>query len=223
MNQMPYNPLTEDSIRLLDSVTVRPEHLGRPRLNIQDITRRGFLIGAGSLLVLAPYGCGTKSGEGGEEPSGETRTVEHALGKTEVPVNPQRIATFTQFELEYALALGLEQRLVTAQSAATLQVGFLERQRRELDAVSTGDSTEPSIEAAAAQSPDLIVSRSGYIEQIYDELSQIAPTVGLPTTTEWKEPFRFFARVVGERERGEEVLSAYEAARPRGTGRPRRT
>lgn len=38
-------------------------------------TRREFLIGAGSLLVLAPYGCGSESRQGGENTSDNTRTV----------------------------------------------------------------------------------------------------------------------------------------------------
>lgn len=37
-------------------------------------TRRQFLIGAGSLLVLAPFGCGSDDGAGGETISDETRS-----------------------------------------------------------------------------------------------------------------------------------------------------
>jgi len=171
-------------------------------------TRREFLIGAAGLLVLAPFGCGGESGEGGETTSGGTHTIEHDLGTTEVPVNPQRVATLTQFGLEYALAL--DRPPVAAPGSETLEVDYLKRRRRELDAVSTGDATEPNVEAVAAQQPDLIVARSNYIEQIYDELSEIAPTVGLPVILDWKRTFRFFARVVGRQERAEEVLSAYE-------------
>lgn len=171
-------------------------------------SRREFLIGAGSLLVLAPFGCGGESGGGGETTSSGTRTIEHELGTTEVPVNPQRVATLTQFGLEYALAVDLPP--AAAPSAETLQVDYLKRRRRELDALSTGDATEPNVEAVAAQQPDLIVARSNYIEQIYNELSEIAPTIGLPVILEWKKTFRFFARVVGRQKRAEEVLFAYE-------------
>jgi ABC-type Fe3+-hydroxamate transport system substrate-binding protein len=56
---------------------------------VDDATRREFLIGAAGLLLL-PAACGGQQ-DGGDSPSGETRTVEHQLGTTEVPVNPQRI------------------------------------------------------------------------------------------------------------------------------------
>lgn len=55
-----------------------------PLPEIDDATRREFLLGAAGLLLLAPYGCGSSvgsGGEGGSGPSGETRVVEHAAGR----------------------------------------------------------------------------------------------------------------------------------------------
>lgn len=52
-------------------------------------TRREFLIGAGSLLVLAPYGCGNRenAGRGGEGQPGETNRLRVALPTDEGPFN----------------------------------------------------------------------------------------------------------------------------------------
>lgn len=172
-------------------------------------TRREFLIGAGSLLVLAPYGCGGESGQEGETTASGTRTVEHVLGVSEVPVSPQRIAVITRVDFEYAAAL--DAPLVAAPNPVSLEPQtYLRRRREKMDLVGIGSGNEPNIESIATAEPDLIVSRSLYIEDTYDELSQIAPTVGLDHTQSWKKQFDFFARVVGRRERGEELLSAYE-------------
>lgn len=56
----------------------RPEMALPPLPEIDDVTRGAFLIGAAGLLLI-PAGCGSNGGNGGDA-SGETRTVEHALG-----------------------------------------------------------------------------------------------------------------------------------------------
>ncbi|MDQ3508561.1 MAG: hypothetical protein M3494_11190 [Actinomycetota bacterium] len=78
-----------------------------PRIH-NDFTRRDFLTGAGSLLVLGAAGCGgSGSGEGGEETSASARTIEHKYGSTEIPESPERIVTVGLTEQDYLLALGV--------------------------------------------------------------------------------------------------------------------
>ncbi len=77
-----------------------------PLPEIDDVTRREFLIGTAGLLLL-PAGCGS-DGEGGDEASGEMRTVEHALGTTEVPTEPRRVVVIDSYlTLTTALMLGV--------------------------------------------------------------------------------------------------------------------
>ncbi|MGB3681413.1 MAG: hypothetical protein WA990_02900, partial [Rubrobacteraceae bacterium] len=62
--------------------TQQPE----PRTStVENITRRQFLVGAGSLLLLGATGCsGGGSGSGGGETSSDpARTIEHKYGSTE--------------------------------------------------------------------------------------------------------------------------------------------
>lgn len=141
-------------------------------------TRREFLIGVGSLLLLAPYGCGGDSGAGGETTSDGTRPFEHAAGVTDVPVNPERIVTTTdQNALLPLLELGVE----PVASAGLVQDDGTEKFRRvegfdTSDVEFVGAYGQPNAEAVAAQNPDLIVGYE-FDEEFYDTLSQIAPTV----------------------------------------------
>lgn len=73
------------------------------------ITRRGFLAGAGSLLLLGAAGCGGGSGSGEQSSggSGDTRTIEHKFGSTEVAGMPERVVSVGYSDQDPILALGV--------------------------------------------------------------------------------------------------------------------
>lgn len=174
---------------------------------IDDATRREFLIGAAGLLLL-PAACG---GDGGNEGSGsgETRRVEHALGTTEVPVSPQRVIALDASVIPDAL-LALDQRPVGATpSSGEGYPSWLEGEMRNVESV--GRDGEPNLEAVAALEPDLILGYD-YHEDIYAELSEVAPTVAVPgsVTQDWKIAFREIAEAIGEEERGARTIADYE-------------
>nr|WP_275889368.1 iron-siderophore ABC transporter substrate-binding protein [Nakamurella flavida] len=69
---------------------------------------------------------------------------------------------------------------------------------------------EPNLEAVAAVGPDLILSNSAAAEGIYDQLSQIAPTVlAEGTGVNWKQDFPLIADAVGATEQAQAELDAY--------------
>lgn len=72
---------------------------------IDDTTRREFLLGIAGLLLL-PAACGG-DGEGGGS-SGRTRTVELASGTVKVPSDPQRVVVLQSFVLPHMLPMGVE-------------------------------------------------------------------------------------------------------------------
>ena len=79
------------------------------------------------------------------------------------------------------------------------------------DVETVGLGGEANLEKVATLNPGLILGYD-YHEDIYDELSQMAPTVALSGITEdWKEPFRKVAKVVGEQQRAERVIEEYFA------------
>ena len=165
------------------SVPVQPPQLmtPQPMLCVTDMspyrpTRRKFLIGAGSLLILAPFGCGT--GEQGDGGSGGTRTVEHAMGESEVPAEPGRIVALTgQMDLDALLALGLQPIAAGANFENDTAVNPWSQNRLEEDVEVFKFRPEPNVEKIATFEPDLIVGHIGWLEPVYDELSQLAPTV----------------------------------------------
>lgn len=181
-------------------------------------TRREFLIGAGSLLLLAPYGCGDGgSGAGGETDSG-TRTVRHAMGEAEVPASPGRIVAVTgQMDLDALLALGIQPVAAGANFEDDTAVNPWSEDRLEDGVEVFRFRPEIDVEQVATFEPDLILGHIGWMEPVYDQLSQLAPTVVVPydggaegEDAMWREPMRIVARAVGREERGEEVLSEIE-------------
>ena len=176
----------------------------------EDITRWQFLIGAGSFLVLAPFGCGGESGAGGPTISGESRTVEHAFGTSEVPAEASRIVAIGAEVAEVRLALGIEPVAVDSYAATYpyLDLGGVE---------TVGDLGSLNLETIANTEPDLIISLDEIIEGTYDELSEIAPTVAISsldgTTAQWRHYGRDLAAAFAARRgtrRFDELLAAYE-------------
>lgn len=196
-------------IRTGGCVPVYPKRFD-PLPIIKDITRRNFLVGAGGLVLLAPYGCG--SGEEGESgSSGETRTVEHALGTTEVPRKPERIASMDGEEtLEAMLALGV-QPVATARPSSTGEIPAYVLEKVEGEMEDLGEQTQPNLETLAAEEPDLIIGSSEDIEAVYPELSEIAPTLVRQTNQEeWRADFREVARFLGNRDGAKAQIAAFD-------------
>jgi iron complex transport system substrate-binding protein len=184
---------------------------------IEDITRRDFLVGGAAALLLAR--CGS-DGESSGETSGATRTVRHALGETQVPARPERtVALVTATELDGLLTLGLD--LVAAAADTHDSDGRLvwpayleERFPDRLEEVEMLPrlTQEISLERVAGLQPDLIVGTALDLEEVYDELSQIAPTVGIEE--DWKQPWQGVLRdlsgVFAERERADRIISDFD-------------
>ncbi len=76
---------------------------------------------------------------------------------------------------------------------------------------------EPNLEAIASLEPDVILdTRSDNSQERHDLLSPVAPVVGPPPGVEvtygttWQQQTRQVARVLGEEERGEELITELE-------------
>lgn len=141
--------------------------------------------------------------------AGEVRTIEHSMDTTDVTCTPERVVTLGQGATDAALALG-----VTPVGAADPWGGqwyaYLADQVEGITSI--GSETEPNLEAIAALQPDLIIGSQTRHEAIYDQLTQIAPTVfaeGIGKV--WKENFQLYAQALCREETGDELLAAWEA------------
>jgi iron complex transport system substrate-binding protein len=76
-----------------------------------------------------------------------------------------------------------------------------------------GTIAEPNLEAIAALRPDLILSNRARHEDLYDELSQIAPTVFAERVgAVWKDNFLLDAEALGLEDDAAQLLEKYETA-----------
>lgn len=142
--------------------------------------------------------------------AGETRTVEHAMGATEVPPAPERVVVLDSSFLDAALALGVTPVGATEASVGFGMPAYLADQVSDIDVV--GLTEEPNLEAVAALQPDLILGAKVRHEALYEQLSEIAPTVFSESSgTNWKDGLSVTADALGAQDEGEQWLADYDA------------
>jgi iron complex transport system substrate-binding protein len=163
-------------------------------------------------LAAAFTACGTaKKEEVKQEPaqSVQVRTIEHAMGKTEIKGTPKKIVVLTNEGTEALLALG-----VKPVGAAKSWTGnpWYKHIEKEMEGVqNVGDESQVNIEAIAALSPDLIIGNKMRHEKIYDQLSKIAPAVYSNTLRgEWKPNFEFYSKVLNKEAEGKEIIKKFD-------------
>ena len=142
--------------------------------------------------------------------AGLPKTVEHALGTTEIPATPEQIVVLNQYSLlDYLLALGLPPAASTGDPAADYPfASYLEGRTDGIEMV--GGTEEPNLEQIAALRPDLILANP-WQEDIYAELSEIAPTVGVPLSySDYLEELRWVADLVGRSNEAEALIAEHE-------------
>ncbi len=179
--------------------------------------RRPALSAAGLALAaaLTLTACGGADAASSDVPASSTadaafpRTVEHAMGTTEIEEQPERVVVLDTGELDSALSLG-----VTPVGAVTTAVDseFLSYLAEDAEGIEVvGTIPEPNLEEIAALEPDLILSNSVRHEDLYDQLSQIAPTVFAADLGDtWKENFLLAAEALGKEDEAATALEEYE-------------
>jgi iron complex transport system substrate-binding protein len=135
------------------------------------------------------------------------RTVTHARGTTTIPAAPARVAVLDSGELDSVLALGITPVAIAVPNRTV--PSYLAAKVQGVPIV--GDVGTINLEAVAAAKPDLILGSKLRVDQLYDPLSAIAPTVlsirpGFP----WKEDFLLVAASLGEETTATKVLNDYQ-------------
>lgn len=144
-----------------------------------------------------------------EKASDTVRTIEHAMGKTEIKGNPTKIVILTNEGTEALLSLGIKP--VGAAKSWTGDPWYKHIEKDMEGVQNLGDESQINIEAVAALNPDLIIGNKMRHEKIYDQLSKIAPTVYSNTLRgEWKTNFEFYANVLGKEKEGAEIIKNFD-------------
>lgn len=73
-----------------------------------------------------------------------------------------------------------------------------------------GQETQPNLEEIAKLNPDLIIASKLRHEEVYEKLSQIAPTVTHETVFRFKETLELVGKAANKEDKADEVLAAYE-------------
>jgi iron complex transport system substrate-binding protein len=131
--------------------------------------------------------------------------VKHAVGSTCVPRTIQRLVTLDAASFENAIALGFKPIGTVLAEQST---PYLENQ--QLAATNIGQMGTPSLERILTLHPDLIVGLN-YHEEIYAQLSQIAPTLLLEFghSGEWKSFFQNFSDALNRSAIAQQIMQTY--------------
>src|SRR5690625_1326819 len=160
--------------------------------------RKFTLLFALSALLLFLAACGDSEDgntdkDAASEDKQETMTVEHELGKTDVPKNPEKVVVFDFGTLDTLDMLGIEVVGVPQGNIPT----YFETYGSD-DDENVGRLREPDFEKIAEVDPDLIII-SGRQSELYEQLQDIAPTIYLGVdTTRYMDSFKENLATIGE-------------------------
>lgn len=120
-------------------------------------------------------------------------TVEHELGETVVPANPESVVVFDYGVLDSLRELGVDP-VAVPQGNIPAHLDEFESDDYE----NAGTLFEPDFETIYGLSPDLIII-SGRTSEAYDELNDIAPTIHMGVdNTNYIESFKENVTLLGE-------------------------
>ena len=138
------------------------------------------------------------------------RDITHAMGVTDVPDNPQRIVVLTNEGTEALLAIG-----VTPVGAVKSWVGepWYDHIAADMAEVTVlGEESAVNLEVLVALEPDLILGNKQRHEDIYEQLSAIAPTViSERLRGDWKINMALYTDAIGKGAEGQAALDAFDA------------
>ena len=149
------------------------------------------------------------------ESAATTRVITHALGETEVPADPQRIVVLDAVDNLLALGIkpvGAAQWVGTASGMEASWPAYLDPAALE-GITFLGASNQPNLEILVSLHPDLIIGRLNPHEELYAQLSEIAPTVivAAQNSSDWREQFFDYAEIVGREAEAQELMAEFEA------------
>jgi len=177
---------------------------------------RGHLSVAITLSMLMTVGCSAltqappnSNQQSQTTDSAETRTIQHAMGTTRITGTPQRVVVLTNEATDSVLSLGVTPVGAVQSWAGDPYYDYIEAELIEVPAV--GDELQPSLERIVSLQPDLIIGSKVRQQQVYEQLSAIAPTVFSETIgATWKDNLKLYAEALNREAEAEAVLAEWD-------------
>ena len=164
------------------------------------------------MTAMMFVGCASNSATNEDKVNGNTVTVTDVRGEVEIPADPQRIVDWSG-NSDILSILGYDV-IGTANSDAydyTKLPSYLEETLSGAEILGYSYQDTMDVEAIMNLNPDLIVI-STIQEKMYDQLSEIAPTVMIQLEAlNWKDDVRALGKVFGKEEVANEWIANYEA------------
>ena len=164
------------------------------------------------MTAVMLVGCEVNGGTSNEKTSEKTVTVTDVRGEVEIPAEPQRIVDLSG-NSDILSILGYKV-IGTANSDAydyTKFPSYLEETLKGAEILGYSMQDTMDVEAVMNLNPDLIVI-STVQEKMYDQLSEIAPTVMIQLEAlNWKDDVKAFAKVFNKEDAANKWLADYEA------------
>ncbi|MFC4324294.1 ABC transporter substrate-binding protein [Litchfieldia salsa] len=143
-----------------------------------------------------------------EQAEADVREITHALGTTKIEGTPQKIVTLYQGATDAIVAF--EVKPVGVVESWVQQPNY-EYLRADLEGVKiVGLETQPNLEEIAALKPDLIIASKLRHEEVYAQLSEIAPTVAHETVFDFKGTVELMGEAMNQQEKADELLAAWD-------------
>lgn len=151
----------------------------------------------------------------------DCRMVEHEMGETEICGQPQKVVALSPHILDNILSLGV-QPFAYAQAGILNSPTFGQPEQQipylgpyvTTQPINLGSRRSPSLERLAQSQPDVILGENWHLEDQYDFLSQIAPTLlfsdfGENDRQHWRHNIKGIAQALGREEQAEDLLARY--------------
>jgi iron complex transport system substrate-binding protein len=140
----------------------------------------------------------------------DCRVVQHAMGETCIPHNPQRVITLWMSTFSSALALGIKPIAYTWVSGEPFPE-HLQDKANEDEVQFLGSLDQPNLERILWLKPDLILSNT-QLQNIYKPLSKIAPTVVLDYPSPpplWQKHLEDVAKLFDKEKESKQLVDKY--------------
>ncbi|BAY86135.1 ABC transporter, iron(III) dicitrate-binding periplasmic protein [Calothrix parasitica NIES-267] len=173
---------------------------------------KSFLLATITFIIIT--GCNNYSSQkkqisNSNSATSECKVIKHELGKTCVPLNPQRIIALDESMMEILLALELKP--IAAPEPPLTGSKRLKFTKKTQDIATLGKVSQPNLEKIVQLKPDLIVGFSFGVEQNYKSLSNIAPTLSIDYThTGWKDALVRVGEITGKSKQVQQLLNEYQ-------------